>query len=225
MTAGSIPPGRWGIDAGPGVRAHLPLEGGTDRRPAPPPPAVERLPGARVEGFAVVDAGDVTVQLGCASAPSDRWVPGLEGVVLERAMGLALAPLGVRPGALERGDPPTIDGATAVVRWSGDGGGGRRLDVAHVLAFAGDDVDAVACSALCLEPAASTRCDAIVGGLRLEGTLLPAPPPGAFARGVLWSAEHPVAAGAIVGALGVAVVTLVLARRPPRPIVRRRRPP
>lgn len=223
MTTGSFPSGGLTIPAGPGLRIGVPLAGGVERDPLPPAPAVERLPGARVEGFIVVDAGDLVMQLGCASAPSDRWVPGLEGVVLERAMGLALAPLGVRPGALERGQPPSIPGATAVARWIGDGGDGRRLDVAHVLAFAGDDADAVACSALCLEPAGASRCEALVGGLSVDGALVPAPPPGPFARAVLWSAAHPTAASALAGALGVAIVAVILARRPRRPIVGRGR--
>lgn len=215
------PDGDLVVGAGPGVTARVPLRGWTARAPLPPPPAVERLPGARMEGFAVADAGPLVLQLGCARAPSDRWVPGLETVVLERATSLAFGPLGLRPGPLERRDPPAIAGATAVARLAGDAGGGRRLDVAHVLAFAGEDADAVACSALCLAPGGDDRCAEVVGGLALVGGLVPAPPPGPFARAVSWSAEHPPFAAAIAAVLGVAIVAALLARRPPRPTSRR----
>lgn len=208
------------VGAGGDLQAAVEVEAALIEDPAPRPPDVGRLPGARIEGFAVARSRDgLVVQIGCARAPSDRWVPGLEGVVMERATPLALAPLALRPSPLQRGVAPRIEGATTVEAWTGEVAGGR-MGLAHVLAFAADDRDAIVCSGLCLEPASGARCDAILATLTLEGALGPPPPPGAFARGVLWSAEHPVAAAAGLGMLSAAVVALLLARRPRRPLAR-----
>lgn len=210
------------VGAGGDLLAAVEVDAALSRDAAPVPPDVGRLPGARIEGFTVARSDDgLTVQLGCARAPSDRWVPGLEGVVMERATPLALAPLELRPWSLQRSAAPSIAGATAIESWSGEVTGGR-VAFTHVLAFAASDRDAVVCSAVCLEPATGAGCEAILASLTMDGALGPPPPPGAFARAVLWSAEHPVGAAVGVGIVAAGVVALLLARRPRRPIASRR---
>jgi hypothetical protein len=209
------------VGAGGDLQAAVEVDAALSRDGAPLPPDVSRLPGARIEGFAVARSGDgLAVQLGCARAPSDRWVPGLEGVVMERATPLALAPLELRTTSLQRVAPPSVAGATAIEAWSGDVAGGSVAFV-HVLAFAAGDRDAVVCSAVCVEPATGARCHATLASLTLEGALGPPPPPGAFARAVIGAAEHPMVAagGALLVAAGL--VALLLWRRPRRPIASR----
>jgi hypothetical protein len=211
------------IGAGGDLHAAVEVEGALTPDAAPAPPDVGRLPGARIEGFAVVRSDDgLALQIGCARAPSDRWVPGLEGVVMERATSLALGPLSQRPASLHRGVAPRVEGATAIEAWTGEVPEGRVV-LAHVLAFAASaDRDALVCSAVCLEPAAGSRCEDVVASLSVEGTLGPPPPPGALSRLVLWSAEHPLLAAGGLGIVSAAVMALLLARRPRRPIASRR---
>lgn len=189
--------------------------------PAPPAPDVARLPGARLVAFEVVRADAAVLQAGCVRAPSDRWVPGLEALIFERAMGLALAPTGLAPRGLARRATPELPGAFAAERWSGREGEGRSLEVLSVLAFVGPDADALACTVLCVEPLATEpegagTCASLVDRTELVGTLGPPPPPGLFARALLGAAEAPLLAAGMVGALAMGVVSLALATRPRR---------
>ncbi len=212
--------------AGGDLRATVAVPGGAlSVDDGPRAPDLSRLPGARMEGFIVAHApGGVTLQLGCARAPGDRWVPGLEGPVLERATSLALAPLGLRAVQLERSIAPTLGGATALEAWAGRATGDRRLALAHALVFAEGDGDAVVCSAVCVEPPEGASCPGVVASLHLTGAIGPPPPPGLFARAVLWSADHPALAASSAGVVTALLVTLLLARRPRRPIASRRAP-
>jgi hypothetical protein len=100
--------------------------------------------------------------------------------------------------------------------------------VLHVLAFVGADADALACTVLChedarrAERASSHGCASAVDGVALVGELRGPPPPGVFARGLVWSAQHPLAALALGAAFAALVVVLLLRSRPKRrPTARR----
>jgi hypothetical protein len=205
------------IELGGDAVATLVLDAGTEvASPQPPPPDVTRLPGARLVAFEVARDADVTVQIGCVRSTSDRWVPGLEGVVFERALSLSLAPLAIRPQRLAREEPPSVPGATAVERHVGAALGDRRLEVVQLIAFLGERRDAVACSVLTLDHRPGGTGSSIAGSIAMVGDLREPPPPGAFARALFWSAEHPAAAMAIAAVLGILIVGGLLATRPRR---------
>ena len=88
--------------------------------------------------------------------------------------------------------------------------------------IAGEASDGVLCSIACVEPRAQadrSTCSDRVAKATLEGSLMEPPPPSLLVRLILAAAERPLHAGFVVAALGIAVVAVVLARRPrPRPL-------
>lgn len=175
------------------------------------------LPGARITAQgAWTGAGDVQLRGACIRAPSDRWAPGVEDLVLARATDLARGQLGLEVEAWF-GGPIERDGPRFTQRLEGSG---RRAGAPfaalgkHVLGFVGDRRDATACSVVCVEPAGGRRCRELVDSVEAVGSFVDAPPPSPWVRLVLASAEHPTAALVAAAALSLAVVGALLATRP-----------
>jgi hypothetical protein len=179
---------------------------------------VSRLPGAAIalrRGFH--SAGEGELRALCVTAPSDRWAPGVEELVLERASGLARGALG---GEVTRFDLGALDrsGPRFTQRFEGSvlrGGAPWSVRGEHLLGFSGEARTAVLCSVVCVEPGAATkRCDARMESLRAEGAWTSAPPPSLAVRAILFTAERPALGVGMAGALALAIVALVLWRRP-----------
>lgn len=240
------------VDAGspvaPGIRLRLPAIPGVREEPAAalPPVDVSTLAGARItllRGLEVPAAAaaapadpahaataPVLLRIVCATAPSDRWAPGVEELVLDRATALAR---GAVAGAVERWD-------TAPRAWTGqrfeqrfeasarDGGATLAIRGLHLLGFAGEDRVVLLCTALCAEAvqdraagaaAPPWRCSPLLDAVALEGALASPPPPSLLARGILAAAEHPAPVAGLLALLAAAALALLLARRPrPRPV-------
>jgi hypothetical protein len=187
---------------------------------------VAGLPGVSValrRGFSVFGV-DSAVVVGCVRGPSDKWAPGVEELVLARATAIARGSIGAD---LERLEARPIRSEKLVIeqRLSGEGTlvvnkTPALVEVRHLLAFAGEAREGVLCSVACVEPRGeSSRCAEIVSTASLEGALMEPPPPSLLVRLILAAAERPLHAGVLVAALGIALVALVLARRPrPRPL-------
>lgn len=189
---------------------------------------VSSVPGASIHlrrGFQ--GEGGVRLRAICAQAPSDRWAPGVEELVLGRVNAITAGALG---GSVERFEAFAIEkvGARFEQRFEGDAQlpAGARVAARgrHVLGFAGEAKGVVLCTVVCVEPATPTgsltpgRCAALIDTAATEGAFTSAPPPSALIRAILLTAEHPEAALSIGAAVTLALIAAVLARRPrPRP--------
>ncbi|MBK9261512.1 MAG: hypothetical protein IPM54_17110 [Polyangiaceae bacterium] len=183
---------------------------------------VAGLPGARItvrRGF--LDDAGVTLHVACVEAPSDRWAPGIEDVVLGVASGVAHRAMSERMALepLEVGSIVSLD-QHFEQKLSSRGareGSPVKLLGKHVLGFEGPRSDVVLCTVMCDEPREHAGCADVVARANLAG-LVPAPPPSLLVRTVLFAAEKPWDAGALAGVLGLLLVGLVLAKRPrPKP--------
>jgi len=183
---------------------------------------VSGLPGARValrRGF--VDPTGANVHVACVEAPSDRWAPGMEEVVLGVANGVMHRAMSQRL-AIESLDAGSIVSKDEHFDQQLSGRARReqapvKLQGRHSLGFEGAKKEVVLCSVICDEAREKDQCATIVAGATLEG-LVAAPPPSLLVQGVFFAAEKPANAAAIVGAVGVLVVGLILAKRPrPKP--------
>jgi len=218
------------IELAPGVRLALGLpEGGREEaESALPAVDVSAVPGARVvlrRGFVVGETGGVVVRAACVTAPSDRWAPGLEELVLGRATGLATAGLGVTVERWEVGAIARV-GERFEQRVTGRTGEREVAAVQHTLGFVGASHEVLVCSVACAEReggglavggarGGGGRCDEVVGAV--VGPLVGPPPPSLMVRAVLFAAEQPYEAAAGAAVLCVAVIAVVLARRPKVP--------
>jgi hypothetical protein len=186
-------------------------------------PPVDLPPTAGVEVVAwrgwtasLAAATPTTVRVACVRAPSDRWAPGVESLVLARATAIAQRAASVEsarwePSAIRAVGPrfeQIISGQAA------QGGAPVSVALRHVLAFAGERRDAALCTLLCVEPRSDARCLAIVESAEPVGTFVDPPPPGLMIRAVLLAAERPQLAGALTAVLIAALVALILQRRP-----------
>lgn len=180
---------------------------------------VSRLPGATIALRRGFRSEGLELRAICVAAPSDRWAPGVEDLVLERASGLVRGALGgeverFNLGALDRGGsgPSFAQRFEGAVRRSGEPWAMRGE---HLLGFAGEARTAILCSVVCAEPGAQAkRCGALVDQVKPVGAWTIAPPPSLLIRAILFTAERPEIALAIAGALVLAIVALVLSRRP-----------
>ncbi len=178
-------------------------------------PDVSKLPGAHVVTAIGLRSGTIALRYGCVRAPSDRFVPGVESVLFERATALALRAAHETPSELGR------------TRGSSDETGGlyteelegrardRKIAVAHALTFVGDDRDALLCTVVCSEDERDATCSRAVATLRVVGAHAPPPKPGIVSRAAFFAADHPtVALGG--GALVVGLVVAWILRARPR---------
>jgi hypothetical protein len=173
---------------------------------------VSRLPGAEVVSRLAFEAPSARAGGGCARGSSGRFVPGIEGVLFEKATWFALQGAELSPDTLEVRTSETTAGVT---RQSLRGRrGSDTVAIEHLLGFAGPDSDVVLCSTVCVGEAAI--CES-ASRIELEGTPAPAPAPGLLLRSALAAVEHPVEAALGLGVGGVLVVALLLAKRPRDP--------
>jgi hypothetical protein len=153
----------------------------------------------------------------CARAPSDRWAPGVEELVLGRATAIAQ---GALRGAIDRFDAQAI--AASGPRFEQPFEGALHRDAApftfrgrHLLGFASASREAVLCSVICAEPPSPTpRCAPAIASVAATGAWTSAPPPSLAVRALLGAAERPAFALGVTGALGLAIVIAIFARRP-----------
>jgi hypothetical protein len=209
---------RAALQAAADVRLLVSLPAASSAEPAEALPEVPLPPGlgeVAARGGWTSPAGAL-VRAACVRAPSDRWAPGIEELVLARASDIARGASGA-----------TLAGWTAAapsrqgLAWSqrlegaGERGGAPVLATGrHLLAFRGPDHEALLCSVVCTEPRAAA-CAAVAESAALDGALVGEPPPTWWLKALLLSAEHPRLAGG--GALLVAVVvTAIVLRRRPR---------
>ncbi|MCC6553947.1 MAG: hypothetical protein IT372_13130 [Polyangiaceae bacterium] len=235
-----------------GIRLHLPVLPGAVAQPDDALPAVDlsAIAGARVTLRRGLDAPADTRGSGspsapsapdpttsrlrlralCATAPSDRWAPGVEEIVLDRASGIARAAVG---GAVERweGPPPAwiarrfeqrLEGSARLAADEGQAAEPIALRGIHLLGFSAAG-RALLCTAVCAEPAlpagAPSRCAPLIDAITLEGELVPPPPPSLPLRAMLHAAEHPLPAAALLCVLTTIATAVLIARRPrPRPV-------
>jgi hypothetical protein len=225
--SGRSPYGRDVLAAG--VRLRLPLPGAAREEPPEELPAVDlsAIAGARVAlRRGLQGEAGLTLRALCATAPSDRWAPGVEELVLDRASALARSAV---PGAIERWEPgpaPAWTGQQFEQRFEGAAraaDGSLAIRGRHLLGFADEERAALLCTVLCVEPAPAPpgaetdRCRPLVEAVTLEGALSPPPPPSLLARGLLLAAEHPGPAAVLLAVIGAAGIAFLLARRPRRP--------
>lgn len=176
---------------------------------------VSSIPGAEVVERRGWQGGGVTLRAACVRAPSDRWAPGVEDLVLERATAIAAS---AAPGVGEwSASPIDASGGRLTQRLAGRGtssGAPMRGLIRHALAFAGEHRDVGLCSIVCVEPEASTSCANLVDASDLHGTFAPPPPPSLGVRAILLAADHPHEAMALAAAFTIAAIVWILARRP-----------
>ncbi len=209
------------------------LAGGATLRFATTQSAVERpeesLPGFQVSGLpgarialrrAYADDAGLVLHVACVEAPSDRWAPGIEDVVLGVANGVAHRAMSERLtiDQWEVGPPVLQEKQDQRFEQQLNGRAVResspvKLLGKHVLGFEGEQRDVVLCSVLCDEPRDQDECAQIVATASLTG-LVAAPPPSLLVRSVLFAAEKPMEASALVGVLGTLVVGVILSKRP-----------
>ncbi len=206
------------LSGGAIVRFSTPAGSVEERAEVLPRFDVSSLKDARIglrRGF--VDEAGLRLRVACVEAPSDRFAPGVEEIVLGMATSIArgAAADGV---ALDRWDAAALtrhDGRFEQPL-TGQGKRGEGLVVfrgRHVLGFEGTSREAVLCTFVCEEPRTSERCGELVDGAELA-SLVPPPPPSLLVRGILLGAERPREAAAVGMGIGLLFVAVLLARRP-----------
>jgi hypothetical protein len=188
------------------VRVELPAS----TRVNPPLSSVDvsRLPGARVVALADFREGPLVAWAGCVRGPSSRFASGLEGVLFDRAQGVALAAV---PGKDVRVTREAALDRSSVRRAEGTSERGP-LVVDQVLAFEGPERDLLLCSVVC----AGAGCED--ARVRFDGSLPEPPAPNLVVRAFFYTAENPFPVLGAATAVLVAIVVFVLWRRPyPRP--------
>ena len=176
------------------------------------------VPGAAIALRRGVSTADgVELLAVCARAPSDRWAPGVEELVLARATAIAQ---GALQGAIDRFDTEAITAVGPRLEQPFAGAlhrGSTPLTFhgRHLLGFTHASREVVLCSVICAEPpSASSRCAPAIAGLEATGAWTSAPPPSLAVRALLGAAERPTTALAITGALSLLLVALIFAKRP-----------
>lgn len=174
---------------------------------------VSRLPGARVVATSGVANGELKAELGCVRGPSDRWAPGLEDVLFEKATWFALRGFAMEGTALrlEEGSPKNDAVISRSFRGERDG---RGVRLTHALGFVGDNRDVLLCTAACAEPIAPvSRCEPVIASFALAGALETQPEPNAALRLVFAAIEEPKLSLILMIVLFVGVSAIVLRRR------------
>lgn len=185
---------------------------------------VSSIPGASVairRGYR--GEGGVSLRAICAVAPSDRWAPGVEELILGRVNGIVQGSLGGEIEIFEATDiraQGPVFGQDFEAKVTRPDGAHLAARGHHTLGFAGEARSAILCSVVCLETSApgEGRCKALIDAAKVESTFTGAPPPSLLIRAILIAAERPLVASGAAAALVLAVIAIVLWRRPrPRP--------
>lgn len=158
--------------------------------------------------------GRETLRVACVRAASDRWAPGVEGLVLDRASALAK---GTVP-AIERWSTssPTMIAGSFEQTLEGRGEHQHAV-IHHVLGFVGPEHAAVLCTTTCAGPDLGS-CVVRAEATRALGAFVGPPAPSLWVRAILAAAGRPHEAAGLGVALAFMAVGLVLWRRPrPRP--------
>ncbi len=161
--------------------------------------------------------GGVELVAVCARAPSDRWAPGVEELVLARATGIAR---GALQGEIDRFDAAAIVASGPRFEQPFEGALHRgAVPLAfrgrHLLGFTNQAREAVICSVICTEPSGMTSlCAPVMASLEATGSWTSAPPPSLAIRAILGAAERPAIALGIGATLGLVLVVAIFARRP-----------
>jgi hypothetical protein len=199
-------------EAGLSLRFELPAEARPVDVAGLPPIDVSRLPGASLVGRVAFETDALRAGGGCARGPSDRFVPGIEGVLFEKATWFALRGAALEPVGLEQRG---AESAPSLERRTLRGRDGERVVVVeHVLSFVGPDSDVLLCSTVCVGDAAGCERAARI---EVEGAPSPPPTPALWMRAALGAIEHPHASLVGLGLAAAGVVALVLAKRPRDP--------
>lgn len=212
------------VAGGASLRLRLPEDATAEAVGDLPVVEVGNLPGAAVRVRAGFHGGGVTLRALCASASSNGWAPGVEDLVLGRASQIARGALGGEVTRFEAREAVAVGTRIeqrfeATVQRGGEAAAARGR---HVLGFAGAARDAVLCTVVCTERAGGDGCTALVEAAAPEGGWVAAPAPSALVQGILLAADRPLAAAGVVGVAALALVALVLGRRPrPRATFRR----
>jgi hypothetical protein len=208
---------RAALQAAPDVHLLVSLPAASIAEPTAALPEVPLPPGlgevAARAGWTSPDGARVRVA--CVRAPSDRWAPGIEELVLARASDIARGASGAALATWTAGAPARV-GLVFSQRLDGSGerGGAPVLAAGrHLLGFRGPDHEALLCSVVCTAPRAA-ECGAVAESAVLEGALVGEPPPTWWVQALLFAAERPRLAGG--GALLAALVltAVILWRRP-----------
>lgn len=198
----------------PGVTLRLATPEGAREEAEGALPAIDvsAVPGARVVLRRGVVSPDATVRAACVVAPSDRWAPGVEELVLGRATGLAIAGLGA---AVDRWEPSSIaaSGGRFEQRVTGRAGDREVAIIRHTLGFVGPGHDVLLCSVGC----SGAACGEVLSATEVAGPLVGPPPPSVLVRAALLAAERPYEAGAALAVACGALVAVIVARRPKVP--------
>ena len=179
---------------------------------------VPPIPGASLALRRGLEAeGSLELVAVCARAPSDRWAPGVEELVLGRATGIAR---GALQAEIDSFDTSAIAASGPRFEQPFEGAAHRgpvplAFRGRHLLGFSTASREAVLCSVICTEPpSSSSRCAPVIESLEATGTWTSAPPPSLLIRAILGTAEHPAIALGIASALGLVIVMAIFARRP-----------
>ncbi len=205
---------RLALSAGDGFTITLGVPAGAVELPAAelPRPDVSRLPGAVLLSVRGWNAPGSIVRAGCVGGPSSRYAPGIEEVLFEKATWMTLTRAGLQPERLGQTAAHDTDRTFQRTLEGTDAGAAVRLE--HALAFDGPDRTVLFCSALCRGDASA--CAAVT--LDIAGTSAPPPRPSLVVKSALLAAEMPMVFFGAAAATFVAVVALILWRRPyPRP--------
>jgi hypothetical protein len=190
-----------------GGEAAVELELPADARETTPHAAdVSAVPGARLTWQKAWTSRDTEVEIVCAAASARLWLDGLEGPVLHGATSLVRAQAGL--GDVRAGPVEPVGGGFGQ-RFSGGAAGGEVAG-RHLLGFA----DAGRLAFVCTTACRGRACDDVLGSMRFAGEVSAPPAPGALVRALVAAAQHPTTSVAAAASLAVALVTLVLWRRP-----------
>lgn len=179
-----------------------------------PPVELAGVVGATLVARRGFTDGVEILRVACVRAPSGRWAPGVEGLVLDRATAMAketLPPLerwsATAPTSTAGRFEQTLQGRSV----------DRHAVLRHVLGFIGSERDAVLCTTTCVAPQTGS-CAERVARTSAHGAFVEAPPVNLWVQTILFAATKPYEAAGWGAALLVMVVSAVLWRRPrPRP--------
>jgi hypothetical protein len=158
--------------------------------------------------------GRETVRVACLRAASDRWAPGVEGLVLDHASALAKKTLPTVERWSVSSVTPVADRFEQTLEGRSEH---QRAAIHHVLGFVGPEHDAVLCTTTCVGPEAGS-CVARVEATRALGAFVAPPAPSLWVRAILAAATRPHEAAGLGVALVFMAIGVVLWRRPrPRP--------